>query len=282
VTVIINFIMGLVLRWLPAIRSAAASPRVIMAGLAAALALTITIEQTRLASARRHAVVAALSLSNLAALHDSTRDAAANNERIARLLGDSLRLAEIRVMQVAQHADALDKALGRERVARYVDHVTVDSLRRFVRGTNASKQASDSNAGARVDQTVRSAFFNIRHEPYTVAAQVEIPAPPDSSRIELHVAIDPIPIEARVSCSSPDGQGIKTATVSASSPTWATVRFGRVEQSPDVCGSPALRAGGHSRHSFVTKQLLVGLGRALTPNGWRWAMFAGAGVGLGL
>ena len=131
-------------------------------------------------------------------------------------------------------------------------------------------------------ETVRSAFFDIRQEPYTVAAQVDIPPPPDSARIDLRVAIDPIPIEARVTCSRADAQGLKTASVSASSPTWATVRFGRVEQSPDVCGSPALKPAVHAGRTLLSRGFVFGVGRALTPNGWRWAMFAGAGIGVRL
>lgn len=277
-TFIMKYLAGLALRWLPVVRAAVANPRVIILALAGSLALAVTVEQSRIAAVRRHALVAALEISNLAAQRDSTRDAASANERVAHILGDSLRVAEIRVVQVTQHADALDKALGRERVARYVDNVAVDSLRRVVHTTITDVQRSDAGAG----QTVRSAFFDIRQEPYTVAAQVDIPPPPDSARIELHVAIDPIPIEARVSCSIPDGQGIKAASVSATSPTWATVRFGRVEQSPEVCGSPALKGSVQSRRGLFSRRLVIGAGRALTPGGWRWALFAGAGVGLEL
>jgi hypothetical protein len=272
------------LRWLPVVRAAVANPRVIILALAGSLALAVTVEQARIAAVRRHAFVAALEVSNLAAQRDSTRNAAIDNQRVAHVLGDSLKVAEIRVVQVTQHLDALDKALGRERVARYVDNITVDSLRRVMRALRTGPHPSDSGASARFDQageTVRSAFFDIRQEPYTIAAQVDIPAPPDPARLELHVAIDPIPIEARVSCSGPNGQGIKTASVSASSPTWATVRFGRVEQSPEVCGSPALRSGKSHRGLF-SRRLVIGVGRALTPNGWRWAMFAGAGIGIEL
>jgi len=272
-TFIINLFTKLaatfVLRWLPVVRAAVANPRVIIVALAGSLALAVTVEQARIASVRRHALVAALEISNLAAERDSTRNTALDNQRVAHVLGDSLKVAEIRVVQVTQHLDALDKALGRERVARYVDNIAVDSLRRVVHAIGSGRE------------TVRSAVFDIRQEPYTVAAQVDIPTPPDSARIELHVAIDPIPIEARVSCSRPNGQGIKTASVSASSPTWATVRFGRVEQSPEVCGSPALRSE-QSRHGLFSRRLVVGVGRALTRNGWRWAMFAGAGIGIEL
>lgn len=192
-TFIMKYLAGFALRWFPVVRAAVANPRVIVVALAGSLALAVTVEQSRIAAARRHALVAALEISNLVAQRDSTRNAAIANQRVAHILGDSLRLAEIRVVQVTQHNDALDKALGRERVARYVDNVAVDSLQRVVHAMSTDVQRSDAGAG----QTVRSAFFDIRQEPYTVAAQVDIPPPPDSARIELHVAIDPIPIEAR-------------------------------------------------------------------------------------
>jgi len=277
-TFIMNVIVGFVMRWLPPLRAALANPRVIIIALAGSLALAITVEQARIASVRRYASATALEISNLAAQRDSTHDAAIDNQRVAHLLGDSLKVAEIRVVQVTQHNDALDKALGRERVARYADNVAVDSLRRVVHAISTDVQRSDAESL----RTVRSAFFDIRQEPYTIAAQVDIPPPPDSARIELRVAIDPIPIETRVSCSKPDAQGIKMATVSASSPSWATVRFGRVEQSPDVCGSPGLNSSVQAHRGQLSRRLVLGVGRALTPNGWRWAIFAGAGIGIEL
>ena len=277
-TFITKYLAGFALRWLPVVRAAVTNPRVIILALAGSLAIAVTVEQARILSVRRHASLAALEISNLAAQRDSTRNAALANQRVSDLLGDSLKAVEIRVVQATQHNDALDKALGRERVARYVDNVRVDSLRRVVSAISTDVHGSDSGSM----QTVRSAFFDIRQEPYTVAAQVDIPPPPDSARIELRVAIDPIPIDTRVSCSNADGQGIKTASLSASSPTWATVRFGRVEQSPDVCGSPALKAAVPSRRQLFSRQLVLGVGRALTPAGWRWAAFAGAGIGVRL
>jgi hypothetical protein len=281
-TFIMNVIMGFVMRWLPPLRAALTNPRVIIIALAAAFAFSVTLEETRIAAARRRAVVAALAISNLAAQRDSTRDVALTNDRVVRMLGDSLKLVEIRVVQSAQRRDALDNALGRERVARYGDTVATDSLRAVMYAMTLAVRMSNSSDIANSGQTVRSAFFNIRQEPYTVAAQVDIPPPPDSAHLELHVAIDPIPIETRVGCSKPDAQGIKAATVSASSPTWATVQFGRVEQSPEVCGSPGLQGAVRQARRWITKGLVIGAGRALTPNGWHWAVFAGAGIGLGL
>jgi hypothetical protein len=274
-TFITRYLAGFALRWLPVVRAAVTNPRVMLVALAGSLALAVTVEQARIAAVRRHALVAALEISNLAAQRDSTRNAAIDNQRVARLLGDSLRVVEKRVVQIAQRGDALDQALGRARVARYADNVAIDSLRAVVHSMSTGVRASESG-------TVRSAFFNVRQEPYTIAAQVNVPEAPDSAHLELRVAIDPIPIETRVSCSRPDGQGMRAASISASAPPWATVRFDRVEQSPDVCGSSALRSTTQSHRALFTRRLVLGAGPALTPNGWRWAVFAGAGIGIEL
>jgi hypothetical protein len=61
-------------------------------------------------------------------------------------------------------------------------------------------------------------------------------------------------------------------------PTWAVVRLGTVEQSPGVCASPALapRNGAHSRFAF--RRLIVGAGPAFGADGrWRWSVFLGGG-----
>ena len=113
-TFIINLFTKLaaafVLRWLPVLRAAVVNPRVLAVALAGSLALAVTVEQARIAAVRRRALVAALEISNLAAQRDSTRNVAATNQRVAQILGDSLKVAEIRVVQVTQRGDALDKA----------------------------------------------------------------------------------------------------------------------------------------------------------------------------
>ena len=87
--------------------------------LVAALVLTVRIEEWRLAAQRRRAAAVMVAESNRSAERDTTRDVAMENARVAKLLGDSLRLVEKQVVQVVEKRDALDRALGRERVARY-------------------------------------------------------------------------------------------------------------------------------------------------------------------
>lgn len=83
-----------------------------------------------MAVARERASSAALAITNALAQRDSTRDAAADDRRVSRLLGDSLRMFRRRVVQVAQRGDVLDKALGQGRIERASVTATIDSLRR--------------------------------------------------------------------------------------------------------------------------------------------------------
>jgi hypothetical protein len=237
-----------------------------------ALGMTVSIEQRRIDEDHVRAAHAALAFTNLAAERDSTRDVATTNSRVAALLGDSLQLVEKHALQVAQRGDALDRALGRERRARYALDASVDSLHRV----------ASTPVAVNHDDGIWMARFDIREPPYTVQADVSMPPPPDSARIALRVSIDAIPIEARVSCSPANEDGIRTATVTASSPPWATVRFGRIEQSPELCTSPAL-VRGRTPHRLVRfTPLVIGGGRVVATDGSnRWGLFVGAGVRIG-
>ncbi|MDB4874269.1 MAG: hypothetical protein JWM41_715 [Gemmatimonadetes bacterium] len=237
-----------------------------------ALGMTVSIEQRRIDEDHVRAAHAALAFTNLAAERDSTRNVAITNSRLAALIGDSLRVVEKHAIQVTQQQDALDRALTGERRARYALDATVDSLHRAI----------TVPASVRSDDGVRLATFDLCQEPYTIEAAVTLPPPPDSARITLRIAIDPIPIEARLSCASPNADGIRTASVTASSPSWAAVRFGHVEQSPEVCASPALTRERPARRSFRFAPLVLGAGFHLATNGSpAFGLFIGSGVRLG-
>ena len=62
----------------------------------------------------------------------------------------------------------------------------------------------------------------------------------------MNIVLDPIPLDARMGCSAPNSNGVRTATIRATAPVWATVRFDRVEQTPDRCASPALLRSAHA------------------------------------
>jgi hypothetical protein len=238
-------------------------------GLALALVVTVRVEERRVERERERVAALALQAANTAAERDSTRDVALTARKVARMLGDSLRIAERLVVQEAQRTDALDKALGHERRAKYALAATVDSLSRAVASAPVANDTDD----------VRRARFDLRRAPYTIGADVMIPAPPDLARMEVDVTLDSIPVDLRLGCGAPNADGIRSATVDAITPRWATVRLHRLEQVPELCASPALTsAAKRAERQFAFTPLTAGFGRTLSLDGrWSWALFLGGG-----
>jgi hypothetical protein len=232
--------------------------------------MTISIEQHRIQSERGKASIAALETTNAIALRDSTSNVAATNRRVAALLGDSLRLVRKQVVQAAQVRDALDKAVGDERRASYAMTARVDPVQRTMSAVVASSTI--------VPET-RHADFRLRQSPYTVTAAVVMPAPPDSARLTVDIALDSIPIEVRVACAPPNSAGIRTASIMAVTPRWVAARLDRVEQSPDLCASPTLVGPQASRRWLRFAPLVAGVGRTASAHGeWVWGAFLGTGI----
>lgn len=234
----------------------------------------VRIEEGRVARARQRMGEYALQAANTRAERDSTRRVEGLNGRVARVLGDSLRLVERLLVQRAQRRDELDRALKRERLARYAMTVRAESLAAITRGVTKVETTDTSSA-------MRRASFRIRQAPYTVAADVVLPRAPDTGTMSIRVALDPMHVEARVSCTPADGSGIRVASISATGPAWADIRFDRVEQSAELCASPALAAQqrGHRRLGGIP--LVIGAGPVFTPRGVvSWSVFVGAGYSL--
>ena len=230
----------------------------------------VVVQHHQLAEERARAAVVALAAENAVAERDSTRTISTLNRTVAKLLGDSLALVEQRVVQVAQKRDALDDALGRERRAAFAMNVVIDSLRQ---STATVTTVNDSGG-------VRRANFDIRLVPYRVVADVVVPQPPDSAQMAVQVSLDTIKVGARLSCSAPNAQGIRAASIVASTPTWATVRFGQVEQAPEVCQAQSTQRG--AGHRLVFRPLSIGVGRAAVWGGASgWALFVGAVISIG-
>lgn len=243
----------------------------VIAALSVLLAVTVRVEEYRVDTARARAAAAALTATNLVAERDSTRDVAHTNRAVASLLGDSLKLVERRAMQIAQRGDDLDAAVGKERIARYALSATVDSLEHVVLA-----QATRDSTHASWEAT-----FAMRQPPYTIHAAVQFPAPPDSARLDMRVQLDSIHVDARVACSPPDDNGIRSAAILATTPPWARLRFDHVEQSPDLCASPALARARETRRRVSFAPLVVGVGRIVAARGpSAWGAFVGSAIQL--
>lgn len=237
--------------------------------LAAACIATVTVQERRVTAAQERAAELALKVTNDSAAHDSTRRL--ESSQLRKAIGDTVAVFQKLVVQVAQRGDAVDRALSLERRGRYELGVRVDSLLR------ASQAGSPVVEDTRT--RIRRASFNIRQAPYTVAAAVEIPPAPDTSRVDLRIALDPIPVVARLSCAAPNADGIRAASIEAQSPRWASVRIDKVEQSPDLCASPALSRG---RRWIAFRPILIGGGKVILPDGTaRWGGFVGTGLSIG-
>ena len=244
---------------------------VAMASVVVALAIIITTQQYRLNAERMRAGELALHVSNLQAARDSTRNVALENQAVAALAGDTLQVVEKRIVQVTQKRDALDRALGRERLARYAIDVGVGALRQDA--IRASTQGSSGETS--------SATFAIRQEPYTIHASVQIPQSPDTARLSLRVALDPIRLTARITCARADANGMRSASIVTAAPVWALVQFDSVEQSPDLCPSPARSSRGSSQPWMGFAPVLIGAGRLIGASGSNWGLFVGSGIRFG-
>jgi hypothetical protein len=234
----------------------------------ALLVAVVRIEEGRLAGARQRTGELALEASNVRAERDSTRLVGAGSERVQRLLRDSLQLAERLVIQKTQRQDELDRALRRERIARYSASVSSDSLAAVARGQVTTSSAESV-------RTVRRASFHIRQVPYTLTAEVALPQAPDTGVMAVQVLLDTMHLEARVGCAAPDPNGIREATVSVTGPRWATLAFERVEHSPELCASPAL---ARERRRSPWPAIAIGTGAVLDPHGRvSWGILVGVG-----
>lgn len=238
-----------------------------IAVLAVTLVAVVAVQEHRLNEARGRSADLALQKDSAAAAADTTRDLVIENPKVASIAGDSLSIVQHRIIQVRQEKDALSVALNTERIAKAGMAVTIDSLQRAISSRSAVVEDSSTR--------IRRADFGIRQAPYTVAAAVELPPAPDTGRMALRIALDQIPVVARLSCSPPNADGIRPASIDATTPAWASLKFNAVEQSPDLCRSPALdgKAVGHWRPSIV-----IGIGVvAPSTNELQLGGFAGVG-----
>lgn len=245
---------------------------VAVAALVALAAVTTAVEHHRVTQLQSENADLALKVTNDSAVVAKTVVVSQTNAKLAALFGDSLKMYQKAVVQVAQQSDAIDKALKLERRAKYALSVSLDSLHRRIASRSAVTEDTTDH--------VRRASFDVRQAPYTITAEVELPPAPDTAHLDLRIALDPVPVVARLSCAPPNEHGIRTASIEAATPAWASLKFDDVQQSPDLCASPALTHA--SGHPFVRLRPVVGVGRIFQPDGTsRWGGFVGAGFAFG-
>jgi hypothetical protein len=254
-----------------------------MAILLIGVAAFALLQTSRLANAQRNATAAALAADTLQASADTTRalyiDVAA--------LAESLRVSQRRVIQVTQRADALDRSLGLERVARDSLRTTITSLQARVRSDTVfvdraygeRRPALRGAVGGAREADERRAAFDLRSAPYTVHADVTLPPPPAAGSMDVRVDLDTLALEMRIGCGAAGANGVRPASVTTVAPSWASVRLERVEQAPGVCAAD-VQHPGRSRwwalESIIARfGVSVGYVAARTPSG---AVVAGPGV----
>ena len=208
----------------------------------AVLLAALGFQSCRLRQEQQRVGEALLRVDSLEAVADTTR---AVTVKVQSLLGDSIRAVERRVVQERQRADALDRALGRERIARVGLSLKVDSLLARVVASSDTVQDGTRTIGFEVDTVSFRGSVTVRVPPS--------PAPPV---MDLRLVVNPIPLQLRLGCGDPVN-GIRPATATALGPAWAPLRLDSLSQSPDLCQSPALR---QKRSSWPW----VALGAALT------------------
>lgn len=211
------------------VRGGAVRPTHQVAVLAVLLA-ALGFQSCRLRQEQQRVGQALLRADSLEAAGDSTRAVSSNAlTALRQMTRDSLTAVERRVIQEKQRADALDRALGRERIAKVGLLATVDSL----------KVVASSIVDTTSPEGTRFLAFQIDTTPYRGTANVTLP-PTTPPTMDLRLALDPIPLQLRLGCGDPVN-GIRPATATALGPAWASLRLDSLSQSPDLCQSPALR-----------------------------------------
>lgn len=209
--------------------------------LGAVLVFALAWQTHKRHAAERRGAELALIADTLVATRDTTRRLALN----ATVLGDSIHAVQRQAVQVTQRADSLDRALKLERITRTQIVARVETL--TVHTTGAVTVANTT------DTATRSATFTGRQVPYNYSVSTVVPAPPGAATLDLHVTLDAIPLELRLGCGKANGDGIKSAEATLTGPTWATLQLGRVEQSPDLCRSPALEPAHGDGRSWIRR-----------------------------
>jgi hypothetical protein len=220
-----------------------------------------------------------------AVLAQDTLEAARDTSRalsIEGVLGDSLRAAQRRAIQVEQRADKLDATLRIERIARERLEASVVALRATVKSDSAVDDARGVGVRRTIGDGARRAAFDLRQEPYTVHADVSLPEPPARGTMDVSVELDTLALDVRVGCGDAGSEGVRPASVTVVGPAWALMRLSRVEQAPSVCSAPPRTTEGGRWSGLLrfVERFGVSVGYAGTRNS-NGTVVAGPGLAAG-
>jgi hypothetical protein len=203
------------------------------------LVLLLAVQTCRLRDSQQESRDSWFRADRAEALFDTVRTV---NSRAQQILGDSIRGWERRAVQETQRADALDKALKRERAANVALTVTVPEV------STTAPILSTSDSG-----DIRRGKFQIRQEPFTVSGAIELPKPPGDGKLDMNIALDPLRLNLRLQCGAKGPQGLRPATAAVFGPSWASIGLDTVSQTREVCNPKPKR-------SVVRSAVLIGLG----------------------
>lgn len=232
----------------------------------AALVAAIGAQELRVRSLQAEAMDLSLHVDSLEVAADSTRELT----RLADGLASNLRIFQRRALQSELRADELDERLQEESRARLAAELQIDSLRARAEAPVVVDTVTDT----------RSASFDVRQEPFTVAAQVRLPPPPAPGEMDVSVDVDPIGLGVRLTCGETDGR-VRPASVLLTTPEWLTARVDSVRQDPEVCNPGILDGPDDGRWvpSWLVAPAAGALGGYVVDQD---PVDAGIGAGIGL
>lgn len=185
---------------------------------------TVAAALTAAAVWHRRAIAAQMGELNAKAEVDTTRAVVLSAKNSAKLLGDSLRAVEHLVIQGEIRRDDLDRALNRSTEAL----ITVTAAIAKMAG-NAQSSGNVQNSGGAAGDSIRSAEFHERKEPYTLDAKATLPRFGRAS-LSYEINLDTAHAELRLGCSAPErGKMVRAATATAITPKWLAIGFSKVQ-----------------------------------------------------
>ncbi|NOT08956.1 MAG: hypothetical protein HOP28_12225 [Gemmatimonadales bacterium] len=188
-------------------------------------------------------LVAALWLAQRTARRNGLRadslEVVADSQRTVILGEDSLRRAVLRrVLQVEVEKTELEAKLKTKPKIVYVAQVSVKPVNVEASAPVVDTPAAPAALGGSAPLPIRYAHFERRQAPFTLRADVWLPAPPDTARLSARIGLDPFQVNIRTSCSAKKAGGIRRAYVAFDSlPPGFEVTIARAEQSADVCNA---------------------------------------------